>query len=248
MLVEPYLPVLTRQTFVLPDLPAALDGLRIGHLSDAHIGARGAEQNLRWAIAQMRREQPELVAFTGDFIHEPPTVHLVSGLLRDLSAPLGVYAIPGNHDYWESVTALRVALGDCGIPLLMNEHRRITWRGGELWLVGTDDVWDGTPDLDAALAGVPADGFKLLLAHTPHDAPAAASRGVALQLSGHTHGGHMRLPLLGPFATPRYTDAYVGGRYQVGQLWLYVSRGLSGMGIRLGCRPEATIITLRRAG
>jgi predicted MPP superfamily phosphohydrolase len=107
-------------------------------------------------------------------------------------------------------------------------------------------VWDGRPSLRQALRGVPSHGFKLLLSHAPDIAESAAHAGIHVQLSGHTHGGHLRLPLLGPFTLPRYGKRYVIGEYQVDGLTLYVSRGLGGAPLRLLCPPEATIITLRR--
>ena len=98
----------------------------------------------------------------------------------------------------------------------------------------------------AALDGVPRDAFTVLLAHSPDIADNTADYGFAVQLSGHTHGGHLRLPLIGPFARPRYGRRYVMGLYKVGAMTLYVSRGLGGVPLRLLCRPEATVLTLRR--
>lgn len=245
-LFEPTRPVLERVELRFPDLPPALEGARIGQISDSHLGLRFAARNLAWAVEQMRRERPELIVFTGDFVHTPEAIAELPCLLRGLGAPLGMYAVPGNHDYWEGMAELNAALAPLGIPMLLNEHRRLSWNGAELWLAGTDDVWDGRPDLDAALRGVPRDGFTVLLAHTPHLAMRAAERGVDLQLSGHTHGGHLRLPILGPFARPRYSTDYMIGRYNIGRMVLYVSRGIGGAPLRLFCRPEATIITLRR--
>lgn len=244
-LVEPGRPRLERVTLHLPGLPPALDGLRIGQISDTHLGVPWSERNLAWAVAQMRREQPDLLALTGDFVTLHTALERVGPLLAGLSAPLGVYAVPGNHDYWEGLDDLRGQLDRAGIALLLNEHRRLSWSGAELWLVGLDDIWEGQGDLEAALRGVPAGAFTLLLAHAPDAADEAARRGVALQLSGHTHGGHLRLPLIGPFARPIYGLNYVIGRYQVGPTALYVSRGLGGMPLRLGCPPEAALLTLR---
>jgi uncharacterized protein len=243
---EPARPRLERVELRLPRLPAGLDGLRIGQLTDLHLGFRYAEENARWGVEQMRREAPELVVLTGDFISFQHAIPDVAAVLRDLGAPLGVYAVPGNHDYWEGLADVRNALALCGIPLLINEHRRLTWRGADLWLAGVDDVWDGSVSLADALRGVPEDAFTLLLAHSPDLVSDAAEAGFDVQLSGHTHGGHIRLPLLGPLGMPRFGRRYVMGRYQVGPTSLYVSRGLGGPPLRFLCPPEATIITLRR--
>jgi len=244
---EPSRPILERVTLHLPDLPPQLEGLRIGQLSDSHLGFRYSEANLAWGVAQMQRERPDLVVITGDLVTHHWAIPDVPRLLRGLQAPLGVYAVPGNHDHWEGLADLRGALTLANIPLLLNEHRRLSWNGGDLWLAGIDDVWDGRPSLRRALRGVPAGGFTLLLSHAPDIADSAAHLGVNVQLSGHTHGGHLRLPLLGPFTLPRYGKRYVIGTYQVGAMTLYVSRGLGGAPLRLLCPPEATIFTLRRS-
>ena len=246
VLVEPARPILERVTLRLPALPAELDGLRVGQISDCHLGMPHSPRNLAWAVEQMRRERPDLLALTGDFVSRRAAILEIPTLLRGLSAPLGVYAVPGNHDYWEGIGDVYAALALIGIPLLINEHRRLRRDGADLWLVGLDDPWDGRPDFNVALHGIPRDACTLLLAHSPDIADEAARRGISVQISGHTHGGQLRLPLLGPFALPRHGWRYAIGRYDVRGMALYVSRGLSGKPLRLLCRPEATIFTLRR--
>jgi hypothetical protein len=242
---EPTRPILERIELRPHGLPRALDGLRIGHISDTHLGYRYAPENLIWALEELRRERPDLIALTGDFVNFAHAIPTVGALLRGVSAPLGVYAVPGNHDHDEGLGDLEAALALAGVPLLLNENRRLQWNGGELWLIGIDDIWHDLHDLEAALAGVPEDAFTLLLAHAPDVADEAAQRRIGVQLSGHTHGGHLRLPLLGPFSLPRYGRRYVIGEYLVGTTTVYVSRGLAGAPLRLLCPPEATIITLR---
>ncbi len=244
-LLEPSRPQLEHITLRLPALPPQLEGLRVGQISDCHLGMPHSARNLAWAVEQMRRERPELIAITGDLVSRHHAIPEITPLLRGLEAPLGVYAIPGNHDYWEGLSDLQAALALTSIPLLINEHRRLHWKGADLWLIALDDLWDGRPDLGVALDGVPRDACTLLLSHAPDSADEAAERGIAAQLSGHTHGGHMRLPWLGPFALPRYGWRYAMGSYRVGSMELYVSRGLSGGPYRLLCPPEATIFTLR---
>ncbi len=246
-LIEPRMPVLERITLQVSGLPAGLDGLRIGQLSDLHLGLLHTVHNTRWGVTQMLREQPDLLVVTGDFVTLPQAIPSISDLLRPLHAPLGVYAVTGNHDYWEGVAEITAAARALGIEMLFNEHRRLQWRGADLWLAGSDDLWYGAPDLDATLRGIPADGFTLLLAHEPDVAPEAARRGVDVQLSGHTHGGQIRLPVLGTFCLPRMGVYFAGGHFDVDGMQLYVSRGLGGMPVRFNCRPEAAIITLRRA-
>ncbi|MFO7168594.1 MAG: metallophosphoesterase [Chloroflexota bacterium] len=244
--VEPRRARLEHVELRLPRLPRGLDGLRIGHLTDLHLGFRYTERNALWGVEQMRREAPDLIVITGDLVSFQHAIPDIAAALRGISAPLGVYAVPGNHDHWEGVDDVRAALAVCGVTMLINEHRRIRRGGADLWLLGVDDLWDGSASLSATLRGVPAGAFTLLLAHAPDFVTEAAARGVDVQLSGHTHGGHLRLPLLGPLGMPRFGRRYVMGRYQVGPTALYVSRGLGGPPLRLLCPPEATIITLRR--
>jgi predicted MPP superfamily phosphohydrolase len=246
-LFEPARPTLDRVVLPMKRLPEALEGLRIGQISDTHLGRPHSARNLAWAVERMREERPELIVLTGDFVSSSAAIPQIATLLRGLSAPLGVYAVPGNHDYWEGLADIQAALALHNIPLLFNEQRRLRWNGADLWLVGLDDMWDGRPDFGIALHGVPRGACKLLLAHSPDIADKAAAHGFAAQLSGHTHGGHMRLPLLGPVALPRHGWRYAIGRYTVGDMSLYVSRGLSGNPFRLLCRPEATILTLHSA-
>jgi predicted MPP superfamily phosphohydrolase len=245
-MIEPARPVLRHVTLRLPTLPAALDGLRIGQISDMHLGLPHTGQNTTWAVEQMRREQPDLLAFTGDFVTVYGSIAEVPGLLRGLHAPLGMYAVSGNHDYWPDLNDVHGALSVAGITLLRNERRLLRWRGGEFWLAGVEDIWRGQPDFCAALGGIPGGDFTVLLCHAPDAADEAARRGVDVQLSGHTHGGHVRLPVLGSPSLPRFGQRYVAGQYAVGAMALYVSQGLGGMPLRFGCHPEATIFTLRR--
>lgn len=245
-LFEPRRPVLERVTLRLPTLPAALEGLRIGQLSDMHLGHPHGQANTQWAVQQMGNEEPDVLVLTGDFVSFHHAIADLPALLRPLYAPLGIYAVPGNHDYWEGLDAIRAGLEPLGIEFLINTSTRLDWRGAELWLAGVDDLWHNGADLDAALAQVPPDVFTLLLAHEPDLADAAAERNVAMQLSGHTHGGHLCLPLLGSFCLPLHGTRYPVGLEQVGAMQLYVSRGLGGMPLRMGCPPEATIFTLVR--
>lgn len=245
-LIEPALPRLTRIVLSYPHLPPALDGLCIGQLSDLHLGHRYAAHNTRWAVKQMQAESPDLIVLTGDLVSYQRHIAELPALLAPLHAPLGIFAVPGNHDHWEGIPEIIAALRPLGIEFLINGQRRLRWRGADLTVAGVDDAWDGEMDMALALDGVPADGFTLLLCHMPDLVDEAVTHGVDLQLSGHTHGGHIRLPWLGSFVLPRYGWRYPAGHFQIGQTQLYVSRGVGGIPLRFGCPPEATLITLRR--
>ncbi|MCU0493996.1 MAG: metallophosphoesterase [Chloroflexaceae bacterium] len=243
-LLEPATPVLERHVFHLPKLPPELSGLRIGQLSDMHLGQPHALANTRWAVQQMVIEQPDLIVLTGDFVSYASFIGNLPELLKPLHAPLGIFAVAGNHDYWEGLDEIQARLAPLGVEFLINRNRRLTWRGAPFTLAGIDDIWDGTPDMAATLAGTQPDDFTLLLAHAPDCADEAAAAGVSLQLSGHTHGGHIHLPWLGSFCLPFHGTRYPIGHEHVGDMQVYVSRGLGGLPLRLGCPPEAAIITL----
>jgi predicted MPP superfamily phosphohydrolase len=248
-LVEPRRLRLERVTLRFSDLPAGLDGLRIGQISDLHLGHPYSAANARRAAEEMAAERPDLLALTGDFVSYHHAIDMLPDALAPLAGlrpPLGAYAVLGNHDYWEGVPEIRAAMEPLGIEFLVNAGRALRWGGAELALAGVDDLWEGVADLGRALEGFAPDAFTVLLCHCPDLADVAAAAGVRLQLSGHTHGGHMILPGLGSFCLPRHGWMHPAGHEHVGPMQLYVSRGVGGIPLRLGCPPEATLITLRR--
>jgi uncharacterized protein len=256
----------TRQDLALPRLPLALDGLRVAHLTDFHLSQIVSLDYLTACVAAAMDERPDLVLLTGDFLTRCARyVADLPGLLRPLSAPVGVYAVLGNHDARVGAAAISSALEAAGIGVLRNRHECVRAGGVELWLAGIDcpdtkqySVTDPSRAgwarvyrrmLNSALDGIPADVFRILLAHTPDVIRDAARRGVDLMLSGHTHGGQVRFPLLGATVVPsRYGHRYAAGQFQVEGTTLYVNRGLGTvrLPLRFLCRPELAIHTLRR--
>ncbi len=233
-----------RHTLVADRWPAQLNGLRIAHLSDFHLGPVYSRSVLRRALRIVSDFQPDLICLTGDFVDTLDDLPLLRTMLKDLAAPLGVYACLGNHDYWDDPAAIALALDALGISVLVNEYRVIEQDGRRLVVAGVADPWQADADLDLALLGVPAELPVLLLAHGPDFILTAARRGVALQLSGHAHAGHINLPLLGPLVLPRWGIEYPHGLFQVDQSCLYVSRGLGGLPVRLGATPEVGLLTV----
>ena len=153
----------------------------------------------------------------------------------------------GNHEHWTDADAVAGALADAGITVLRNAAQEI--REG-LWVAAVDDVWEQHADLEKALDKVPTGATIVLLAHEPDYADEVAADGrVSLQLSGHSHGGQVRLPFVGPPALPYLGRKYPAGLYRVGGTWLYVNRGVGALGppVRFNCRPEVTLLTLRAA-
>jgi predicted MPP superfamily phosphohydrolase len=236
----------------LKRLPAAFEGLRVVQFSDVHLGFHHTVKQLDKLIDYIQSLQPDLICFTGDLFDSvvgKDAVPSVQALSR-LHAPLGKGAVLGNHDYYgkESDKIKRI-LVDSGFSLLMNEAIPLKRDDATIWLSGVDDMWNGKPDLPKALKFVPEDVFTLLLSHCPDFADIALQHPVDLQLSGHSHGGQVRLPFYGHLYAPAYGSKYIDGHYTLGEgkLQVYTNRGIgvSVIPIRFWCRPELTVFTLR---
>ncbi len=228
------------------DLPGQLDGLKVVQLTDLHLGSLFSAAKLRRAKAWLAQVQPDMIVLTGDFISHERDIGLLRAGLADIRAPLGVYAVLGNHDYWTNIPAIEHIFHKHGVVLLRNERRLLDLAGASLCIVGIDCVWEQLHDLAKGLCGRPPGATTLVLVHEPDTADDIAQYGAALQLSGHTHAGHFAVPGLGPAFLPRHGLLYFRGLQRVGGMWLYVSRGLGGFPLRLGSPPEATLLTLRK--
>jgi predicted MPP superfamily phosphohydrolase len=246
--IEPRWLQITRLTLPVADLPPAFEGYRIVQLSDLHLGVRFIQEYLPVVVQAANREQPDLLAITGDIATgRRKGLAEAQAVLADLRARDGVWAILGNHDYSVGVDLVASALREAQIRLLCNAHCVIRRASDQLVIAGIDDVVWGTPDLPKALHGAPEDSPVILLAHEPDFARiAAADPRIVLQLSGHTHGGQIRLPGLKPLILPTFGHAYPDGPYWVRGMVLYTSRGIGTgrMVMRFHCRPEMVVITL----
>ena len=226
-------------------IPLGFEGITIGQLSDIHLGQPYSDANLRWAITILNTLSPDLIVLTGDLVNDRPAIERLPYYLRQLHAPYGVYAITGNHDYVEGIADVIQALNFAGVPLLRNQGFVLNHHGDNIWIAGTDDIWHGQMRIDRALADAPPNMPVLLLAHTPDAVyEANAYPNIFLQLAGHVHGGHIRLPGLGPLARPRYGRWFTHGTQRVQNTWLHISLGLSGRSLRLGNPPEVGMIHL----
>jgi predicted MPP superfamily phosphohydrolase len=232
-----------------------LDGLRVVQLSDLHLSTFVSLEQIEHAVSVAQSLAGELIVLTGDYVTRGADgVVACAQALSELRAPLGVYATLGNHDYWSGATRVADELASAGLTVLRNQGTPIARNGGDgadLWLAGLDDVWEGQQDLAAALRGAPKATPTLLLVHEPdfvdQYAGRAADLGIILQLSGHSHGGQVRLPLVGAPILPRHGQKYPIGLQRAGDTWVYTSRGVGLVGppVRLNCPPEITALTLR---
>jgi predicted MPP superfamily phosphohydrolase len=252
--VEPRRLEVVRLELTLPRLAAAFDGYRIVQIGDLHLDDWSKPERLDRTAEMVNEERPDLVVVTGDFAsysaRRLDTGRLV-GALRRLSAPDGVLAILGNHDYLTDVKLIRQCIREAGLTELINEVVTLERGGSELPVAGIDDVMEGRSRLDLVLGELPESGAAVLLAHEPDFADVAAATGrFDLQLSGHSHGGQVRVPLLGRAVLPPFSQRYTRGLHRVGGMLVYTNRGLGTVHARLrfGCRPEITALTLRSPG
>lgn len=229
-------------------LPKALDGYTIAQVSDLHVGSFVGERELTEGLSLVRRLRPDLVVATGDLVDiDSRYAALMAESLQNIGARDGVYGILGNHDYYAGAGEVRDALLRAGVHCLVNEGLIIRGAdGGGFALLGVDDLWARRgpgqgPMLAHAQAMVPNSMPHILLSHQPATVKLWPGR-VALQLSGHTHGGQVN-PLIRP--ADLVLD-YVAGLYQVSGTALYVNRGFGTAGppVRIGAPPEITLITL----
>ena len=234
---------ITRWNVELPGLPAALDGLKVLHLSDLHF-ARGFRRRYFEAVAdEAARAEADLVLFTGDLIDDAATIDWIAPVLSRVRGKLGQFAILGNHDIYYDLGAIRRELAAAGFADLDGRWATVEANGATLALGGTSAPWG--PDLDPA--AMPEAGARLVLSHTPDRLPRMAGWGLDMVFAGHNHGGQFRLPLVGPVLMPsRYNRRFDMGFFRTGRTLMYVSRGVAGKHpLRYNCPPEITAFTLR---
>ena len=251
-------PEVVRVDLAFPDLPPGLDCLRIAQLSDLHSGPLvHLEQLRRWRrIAEA--ERAELVVFTGDIVDNLPSEadNFVLAF-KGMAAPLGMFAILGNHDYFTDPRPIWRSLEGIGIRFLENRNALVTRRNGTLGLLGLQDPmarhgqfrdinYGPGPSPDLAAQGIPPGAWRLCLNHRPSDWPLARATGAHLTLSGHTHGGQVNL--IPGLSSALILGRYTAGLYREGDDLLYVNRGLGvvGLPVRIAAKPEITVITLHR--
>ena len=251
--VEPEDVEIVPVSLVLPRLDAVFEGYRIAQISDIHADGWMTPGRVLSLVNLVNAEAPDLVAITGDFATYSRFRSLIRHAsrliapLRRLQATDGVVAVLGNHDHKTDARTVRRVLAASGVIELHNAALTLRRGGESLYLCGVDDLKEGTPRLDRALEGLSEEGAAVLLAHEPDFADESAATGrFDLQLSGHSHGGQVGVPLLRYPFLPKLSRQYPTGLYRVGDMFLYTNRGLGAHPrFRFNCRPEITVFTLR---
>jgi predicted MPP superfamily phosphohydrolase len=259
-LIEPRHLTVSRRQIPVRGLPRELDGLRLVQLTDIHHGPWLSLEYVRTAVAVANDLDADLFCLTGDYVHHSAAyIGPVAAELARLRPRVASVAVLGNHDWWEDGELTRRALAAAGVVLLDNDRRVLTpgrrlarQAGAGLALCGVGDLWEDMQDYGAALGGLPSDMPRILLAHNPDVAEepglVGGGRRVDLMLAGHTHGGQVRLPGLGPPVTnSRFGQKYAEGLALGPVCRVFVCRGIgvSGMPLRWGVPPEIAVLELR---
>jgi uncharacterized protein len=240
------------------NLAPAWAGLRVIQLSDLHYSHNMPVEYLRAQLQRCMALSPDLIVLTGDYVTraDPRYVDMLGRLMCVLHAPLGVFAVLGNHDCgahnadpalaseWLA-QRMQKALTDCGVTVLRNQMQMLTVAGAPLQLVGLDDLWSGRSNPDAAFADVDPELPCITLAHNPDSIDDLRDQPCDWILCGHTHGGQVRIPFIGALRLPIRNRQYDAGLFAVDDKRLYVNRGLGHiLPVRFNCRPEITVFTL----
>jgi len=251
----------------LKGLPPAFEGLKIGQITDIHAGPLVPGGLIEKGVNLLMERRPDMIVLTGDFVSGATRILWTTyggfkqhhfdaciGALAKLQAPLGVYAVLGNHDFWsgkEVAADIVKGLEGIGVRVLRNEAVPLNRAGQTLYVVGVDDYWEQSYSLTKALKGIPENACRILLSHNPDINEDIENSGKRIDfiISGHTHGGQIVLPFVGaPYLPSPFGQKYRAGLVRDGNRQTWVSRGLGlfFVPIRLNCPPDVSLLTLRR--
>ncbi len=249
---EPDRIVVSETVLRLPGQPEVFNRLRLAVVSDIHAGAPHVkEDKLRLLVERVNELRPDLVLLLGDFVIQDVVggefvePEIIAAHLKDLRAPLGVFAVLGNHDWWLDGERVSRALTGAGVRVLENEAARVEKDGQAFWLAGLADLWTRQPDIEGTLSKVSDDSPVVALSHNPDLFPRIPPR-VILTLAGHTHGGQVNLPLLGRLVVPsQFGQLYAQGHLKEGGRHLFVTSGVgtSIIPVRFRVPPEVVVLT-----
>ena len=251
--IEPSRLILHQETIQIDNLPKDLSGLRIALIADIHSGGPFIDDNkLRQIVELTNQQNPDLIVLLGDYM-SPNSWHsrrvepeVTAAAMKNLHAPLGVYAVLGNHDWWYNGGKVRRAFEANGIPVLDDEVAEVKWQNGSFWLVGLADFWTRPQHVSETIAKVPQGAPVIAITHNPDVFP-GLPLSVPLLLTAHTHGGQVNLPLIGaPIVPSRFGRKYTAGHVFENGHHMFVTTGIgtSILPIRFRVPPEIVILTI----
>lgn len=240
---------INRYRIPVPNLPPSFEGLRIVQLTDLHHGFLVPLDFVKSVVRRANKAGGDIIVCTGDYVHErnaATQINAVWPLLGELSAPLGVYSVLGNHDHWAHTERSMHWLKETGQDL---RHKRVPIeRGsGRVWLAGAGDCWEDHRNLDEVLDGIPEPDCRIVLAHNPDTADTAFGSRVDLMISGHTHGGQIVFPFIGAPVLPVKNKTYSSGlKKSPAGTNVFISRGIGWaiIPMRMNCFPEIAVLEL----
>jgi predicted MPP superfamily phosphohydrolase len=254
ILIEPNRLIVHQETIQIANWPKELSGLRIAVISDIHSGATFInERKLREIVELTNQQNPDLIVLLGDYM-SPNSWHshrvepeVTAAGLKDLRAPLGVYSVLGNHDWWYNGEKVRHAFEKNGITVLENEVAELKWHDKSFWLAGLADLWTRPQHISETVAKVPSGETTIALTHNPDIFP-SIPRGVPLLLAAHTHGGQVNLPLIGtPIVPSDFGQKYTSGHVFENDHHMFVTTGIgtSILPLRFRVTPEIVILSIK---
>jgi predicted MPP superfamily phosphohydrolase len=253
-LIEPNLVKVEHVNLNLPRLGSEFSGIRIAQISDIHMGGWMNAERLQHIIDLVKTQKPDLFFLTGDFLightfdqaSEEYLQNLID-ILSPLAKSIPSFGVLGNHDYWTNADAVRGMMKASGMMELSNSVFTMTRGNQNFHLCGVDDIWEKHARLDDVVEQLPDDSAAILLAHEPDFADVSAETGrFDLQVSGHSHGGQVVIPLYGAPILPYLGQKYPSGLYKVGNMLQYTNRGVGMIepAVRFNCPPEITLFIL----
>jgi len=244
-------PVVDRVPLPIKNLHPALEGFTILQITDLHLYPLTQPALIEKTVVMANKLEPDLVVLTGDYVwQELAAIDELAPILSGLNAKYGVFSTLGNHDYWLDAEVITAAMESAGLPVLINRGLSIQHGRGSIYIAGLDDGWSGAPDLEATLDGAAPNEPVVLLCHEPDLADRYSLDGrIDVQLSGHTHGGQIRLPGIGALILPYLGRKYDIGLYKINDMLLYTNRGIGVISepVRYNCPPEISQFVLNAA-
>lgn len=247
--IERYIILTNIYRIPVPNLPKAFTGFRIVQLTDLHYGLLVPLELIHHVVERANRLKPDIIVCTGDYVHERNSttqIDQVWPILSKLTAPSGVYSVLGNHDHWADTER-----SDYWLKITRQDIRHKVYpvrrNGQRLWLAGAGDLYEDHRDLDFVLEQIPDSACRIVLAHNPDSADTNFSKRIDLMISGHTHGGQVNIPFVGPPVLPVYNRSYSCGLKRSPRgCNVFISKGVGWAicPVRFNCMPEIAVLEL----